>query len=298
MSAGFVYVLINPAVPGLTKVGKTTRSSTDRQLELSSATGVPSPFILAYEHPVADCHAVESWVHAELDRRGYRLSNNREFFAAPLHEIVSVVVMCATSQGMQGESIKQSTSPVGGSELIEDLSMLADEYRYGKDDVLRNPRRALELYEQAAKLGDAYSYEQAAGLLLTGDDGFKPDLEKALEYFKRALSLRPEYGWELNGKIAMIYSEALQAESALPYWRKFSEGLDQDTSKHTAALLYRYCFDVVNFGVEDDFIDSKVGLFGSILIDEVSVALYRKSIDVASAQRMKDFIVNCVGRFW
>jgi len=297
MSAGFVYVLINPAMPGLTKVGKTTRSSTDRQLELSSATGVPSPFILAYEHPVADCHVVESWVHAELDRRGCRLSSNREFFTAPLHEIVSVVVMCATSQGVQSEPMKQFTSPVGGGELIEDLSMLADEYRDGKDDVLRNPRRALELYEQAAKLGDAYSYEQAGKMLLTGGDGLKPDLEKALEYFKRALSLNPEYGW-LNGKIAVIYSEALQAESALPYWRKFSERLDQDTSKHTAALLYRYCFDVVSFGVEDDFIDSKVGLFGSILIDEVSVALYRKSIDAASAQRMKDFIVNCVGRFW
>lgn len=86
MANGFLYVLINPAMPGLAKVGKTTRNPSNRVSELSAATGVPSPFILAYQQPVQDCHAAEVWVHAELERNGYRVATNREFFKAPLHE--------------------------------------------------------------------------------------------------------------------------------------------------------------------------------------------------------------------
>ncbi|MEY2862195.1 MAG: hypothetical protein RL392_2653 [Pseudomonadota bacterium] len=296
MSAGYVYILINPAMPGLAKVGKTTRTSKERQLELSSATGVPSPFILAYEHPVANCHAAESWVHAELDRRGYRASASREFFTAPLHEIVSVVVMGATTQGAVGEQTEQSVASVDGGELADELSRLADSYRDGTDDVLRSPRRALELYEQAAKLGDSYSCEQAANLLRVGGDGVRPDFAKALEYLKRSLSLSPEHNWHLSGEIAKLYSEAGQAVSTLPYWGKFAERLDSQTSSYQAAALWRYCFDVVHSGISHDIPDSTIGLFGPLLIGEVNRALMLENIDTGSAERTKAFIVDCVGK--
>jgi hypothetical protein len=84
MAAGFLYVLINPSMPGLAKVGKTERNPTERVGELSSATGVPSRFILAFQQPVADCDFAELWVHRELERGGYRLTSGREFFNAPL----------------------------------------------------------------------------------------------------------------------------------------------------------------------------------------------------------------------
>lgn len=297
MSAGYIYVLINPAMPGLAKVGKTTRTSKERQLELSSATGVPSPFILAYEHPVANCHAAESWVHAELDRRGYRASESREFFTAPLHEIVSVVVMGATTQGPVDEQAEQSVASVDGRKLADELSRLADDYRDGTGDVLRSPRRALELYEQAAKLGDSYSCNQAAELLRVGCDGVKPDLAKALGYLKRSLSLNPKYNWPLNGEIAKLYSEAGQAVSALPYWRKFAERLDSRTSPYQAAALWRYCFDVVHSGISHDIPDSTIGLFGPFLISEVNTVLRSEHIDAGSAERTKAFIVDCIGKF-
>ncbi|MDC0850100.1 GIY-YIG nuclease family protein [Pseudomonas aeruginosa] len=38
---GFVYVLTSPAMPGLYKVGATTRSPRQRAEELSRGTGVP-----------------------------------------------------------------------------------------------------------------------------------------------------------------------------------------------------------------------------------------------------------------
>src|SRR3954466_7359261 len=54
---GFVYILINPSLPGLVKIGKTTRSSESRAMELSAPTGLPTPFIVAFDEEFDDCDA-------------------------------------------------------------------------------------------------------------------------------------------------------------------------------------------------------------------------------------------------
>jgi hypothetical protein len=41
---GFVYLLSNPLMPDVVKIGSTTRLVEDRVQELNSATGVPAPF--------------------------------------------------------------------------------------------------------------------------------------------------------------------------------------------------------------------------------------------------------------
>src|SRR5690606_32879169 len=90
--AGYVYVLTNPAMPGLVKIGRTTRSPEERMLELTSATGVPIPFQLVYEVRVADCYAAESLVHAVLEERGVRVSSSREVYAITPSEAVEIVL--------------------------------------------------------------------------------------------------------------------------------------------------------------------------------------------------------------
>lgn len=74
MAFGYVYLLVNSSMPGLVKVGKTTRPAFDRVAELSGATGVATPFIVAFEQAFADCDAAEQFIHAELERRGLRQS--------------------------------------------------------------------------------------------------------------------------------------------------------------------------------------------------------------------------------
>src|SRR5581483_11866894 len=49
MDNGYVYVLSNATMPGLLKIGKTTRSSDERARELSRSTSVPSRFVVEYE---------------------------------------------------------------------------------------------------------------------------------------------------------------------------------------------------------------------------------------------------------
>lgn len=75
--AGKIYALVNSSMPGLVKIGKTTRGSKSRANELHT-TGVPTPFIVLYEVDVADCDEAEHHMHEVL--AGFRVSERREFF--------------------------------------------------------------------------------------------------------------------------------------------------------------------------------------------------------------------------
>jgi len=75
---GHVYVLVNPAMPGLVKVGFTSRPPNERLKELNSATGVPAPFEMAGSVWSRNGMAVEAKVHRLLDAK--RINRKREFF--------------------------------------------------------------------------------------------------------------------------------------------------------------------------------------------------------------------------
>ncbi len=93
MAAGHVYILLNAAMPGLVKIGSTTRTPAERAKELSQATGIPTPFVVAFDEYVGSCEQAEREIHARLDK--YRASSSREFFTVPLKEAIQVLVEVA-----------------------------------------------------------------------------------------------------------------------------------------------------------------------------------------------------------
>lgn len=74
---GWLYLLTNSVMPGLVKIGMTTRSPEERAQELAS-TGVPMPFHVAAAWAVDDVRAAERDAHAVLAR--YRVNDQREWF--------------------------------------------------------------------------------------------------------------------------------------------------------------------------------------------------------------------------
>jgi T5orf172 domain len=76
MALGYIYVLSNPAMGSLLKIGFTCASVEQRAYELSSATAVPSAFGVEYFHLTEDIEEVEALDHAALPRH----NENREFF--------------------------------------------------------------------------------------------------------------------------------------------------------------------------------------------------------------------------
>jgi hypothetical protein len=77
MSKGYVYILANEFMPGLVKIGKTTRAVESRANELYQ-TGVPSPFNVMCYVVSPDCGELEAWVHEAL--ADCRVNEGREFF--------------------------------------------------------------------------------------------------------------------------------------------------------------------------------------------------------------------------
>jgi hypothetical protein len=67
MAYGFIYFLINPGMPGLTKVGMTSRHPRDRMEELTRSTACPMPFDLIAFFDVADPRHAEAEIHRALD---------------------------------------------------------------------------------------------------------------------------------------------------------------------------------------------------------------------------------------
>ena len=84
---GFVYVLGNPWMPDLYKIGCTERSPHERAAELSNHTGVPAPFQVLCYIECEDFQAVEQGAHKWLHE--HRVSNGREFFEGCLAQAVA-----------------------------------------------------------------------------------------------------------------------------------------------------------------------------------------------------------------
>ena len=93
VSAGIVYVLTNPAMPGLVKIGKTARGSINARLNELYSTGVPVPFECAFAARVTDEAKVESAFHRAFGP--YRLNPKREFFQIEPEQAIALLELMA-----------------------------------------------------------------------------------------------------------------------------------------------------------------------------------------------------------
>ncbi len=90
-SAGFVYVITNKAMPGLVKVGRTSRTPEHRARELGGA-GAPYPYEVRYALKTTAHHAIEAAAHRVL--RSFRLKHaggGIEWFACTVKEATEAI---------------------------------------------------------------------------------------------------------------------------------------------------------------------------------------------------------------
>lgn len=89
ITEGYVYILKNASMPGLYKIGCTTRTPQERANELYyQATGVPTKFDVEWFLAVAgDPYVVEQKVHAILNSK----KTGKEFFQVKLDEAIKII---------------------------------------------------------------------------------------------------------------------------------------------------------------------------------------------------------------
>jgi hypothetical protein len=85
----FVYVLVNKSIPGMVKIGMTVRNVDERAKEISSATGVPTPWVPIYSFQCFNSYKLEQEIHEYLD--AIRVNENREMFAMSSTDAIKIV---------------------------------------------------------------------------------------------------------------------------------------------------------------------------------------------------------------
>ncbi len=85
----YVYVLTNPTMPGLCKIGFTKNMPDKRAKQINAATGVAMDFNVEYAYPCYNGHDLEQEVHGYLD--SYRVNKSREFFRIGVEEAKAVI---------------------------------------------------------------------------------------------------------------------------------------------------------------------------------------------------------------
>jgi hypothetical protein len=89
--SGILYVLTNPVMPGLVKIGLTTQTVEERIRELSSATGVPVRFECYFAAEVPSMAEKEHRLHQIFLE--VRVNPNREFFRIDPERAVLAIKM-------------------------------------------------------------------------------------------------------------------------------------------------------------------------------------------------------------
>lgn len=89
ISNQIVYVLTNPAMPGLVKIGMTTQLEVDDRMKQLYGTGVPVPFDCAFACQVRDASEVEKALHFAFGAS--RINPNREFFRVEPERVIAIL---------------------------------------------------------------------------------------------------------------------------------------------------------------------------------------------------------------
>ena len=183
--AQYVYILINPSLKGLLKIGRTDRTPEERAIELSNSSNMPTPFIVAYDEKVPDSQIAEKLIHDELMQQGFRVNESREFFSIPLKNAIQVVSQIAQQLRDAMPSI------VGFSSETEIHEGSSAEYYYrlgmdawtGSENTLQDYSAAHGLLAKAITFGCLKAHI-FLGFLYIGGDGVQQSAERALKILK------------------------------------------------------------------------------------------------------------------
>ena len=117
MALGWIYILSNPSMPNLVKIGFSSKDPELRMKELDG-TGIPTPFEVIYWALVDEPYATEQSLHSHLN--AHRLSQQREFFKLSEVDSVALVTQFIKQKNIKislelnkiQAEIKTSSSPV------------------------------------------------------------------------------------------------------------------------------------------------------------------------------------------
>jgi len=196
---GIVYVLTNPAMPGLVKIGQTTNVITNRMNELNT-TGVPFPFDCLFACEVDDCKLVENSLHKAF--YPYRVNPKREFFEIDPEQAIVLLRLFT----------KKDVTPAVTAEINKSVTTAEKE----ASENYKKRRPPLNFTEMGIPVGAklVFSYDEiTAEVYVSSDRKVKTadsNEEKSLSQVTKELldldyNIQPTRYWSYEGKSLNAY---------------------------------------------------------------------------------------------
>lgn len=216
INQGYVYVMINPSYDGIVKIGKTTKEPEERAKELSSATGVATPFIVVYKRLFKNCHLAESIIHSYFTEKGFRVNNSREFFSVPIDAAINFIINVSDDDG--NTELVEDQGTMDTEDLKDVYYSTALDYEIGNKNTFIDYEKAIYYYLKAGELGHIRAYDAVGHI-------YELDLnnnKKAIEFYKKSV----ENGWFVSyTRLGILYLSSEYKNEMNQYlaWDNFIE---------------------------------------------------------------------------
>lgn len=202
---GIVYVLTNPAMPGLTKIGMTTQEGIALRLNQLYTTGVPLPFECVFACQVKDCDKVEKAFHFAFGN--VRVNPKREFFRVEPERVIEVLRLLSV----------QDVTPQVEQGMTQGLDSID---RESLEDYKRSRRPNMNFTEMQIPVGGVLLHRDGSTEVTVADarhvnhNGEVRSLTAATkDIMGLGYSVWPAPHWTYNGKtLREIYEETYSDE--------------------------------------------------------------------------------------
>ena len=202
-NCGIVYVLTNPAMPDIVKIGMTNRDTIDARMKELFNTSVPLPFDCEYACRVSDCEVVEKALHIAF--HPYRIHAQREFFKINPEQAIAILKLLDKSNDITKDIVK---------EINDDLPEID---KVASENFKRKMRPPLNFREMNIPVGAKLVYlknDSSVEVVICGDrkityNGVETSLTAVTkELLGLDYAVQPTRYWNYGGRsLTDIYNE-------------------------------------------------------------------------------------------
>jgi hypothetical protein len=193
---GIVYLLVNECMPGLVKIGKTSRLALEKRMKELFTTGVPLPFECVYACRVKLQHMDELEKALHLAFAPNRVNENREFFRIDVSQVLPIMKLMTHIN--EGDATAEVSAEIA-SELDE-----KDKAAISKSKSRRPP---LDFTEMGLHVGDILVFEDGVTsvsvasskkVLFGGEERSLTSV--TTELLKKDYAVQPTPFWKFKGE--------------------------------------------------------------------------------------------------
>ena len=121
-NSGYIYCLSNQGMPGIYKIGKTSKDPIIRIKNLYN-TSTPFPFKIEFCKKINQVSNREKLLHSILEHHNYRCNPNREFFELDI-DVIKAYFDLLDGEYYKKHEIKEQEADEENSDDLEDLKFM------------------------------------------------------------------------------------------------------------------------------------------------------------------------------